>query len=94
MNQEQEKRNAQTREAFRIWAVNDRKTYDKIRAAAVAYTEMIRETIDTVNVFNYKETGVTLIDTDADKLAAIEVMTAELQEVANWELVNKHNTRQ
>jgi len=94
MDQEQAKRNAQTREAFRIWAVNDRKTYDKIHAAAVAYTEVIRETIDTVNTFNRNETGVTFIDTDADKLAAIEVMTAELQEVANWEIVNKHNTRE
>ena len=89
------KPNAQeTRETFRDYVINTRPLYEGITAPALTLAANLRAAIATVNRDAApKMGGAALIETDADKKAAISVYIAEVAEVLEWELIGQYNTR-
>lgn len=83
------KPNAQeTRETFRDYVINTRPLYEGITAPALTLAANLRAAIATVNRQHAPEIGgAALIETDADKRAAISVYLNEIQEVLEWELI-------
>ena len=84
----------ETRETFRAYVVNERPLYQGIEHPAHLLAANLRAAIKTVNKEYTAETdGAALIETDADKRAAIGVYLDEIRELLTWELIGQYNTR-
>ena len=85
----------ETRETFRAYITNTRPLYEGITAPALTLAGNLRNAIKAVNREYAPEMGgAALIETDADKRAAISAYIAEVAEVLEWELIGQYNTRQ
>lgn len=86
--------NQETRETFRDYALNDRAIYESIEHPAHLLAANLRAAITQVNRKHAPElNGANLIETDADKRAAISVFVAEIEELLTWNLIGQYNTR-
>ncbi len=84
----------ETRETFRDYAINERSIYDGITSPAHVLAQNLRAAIATINRQHAPEIGgAALIETDADKRAAIDVFINETREVIEWELIGQYKTR-
>ena len=85
----------ETRELFRAYVINTRPLYSGMATPARLLAANLRAAIATVNKEHAPEIdGAALIDTDADKRAAIDVYINEIREVLEWELIGQYNTRE
>lgn len=85
----------ETRDTFRDYAINTRSIYEGITGPARVLAANLRAAIATVNRDAApKMGGAALIETDADKQAAIGVYLDEIREVLTWELIGQYNTRE
>ena len=85
----------ETRETFRDYALNTRQIYDGITGPASTLAANLRAAIDRVNREPAARTdGRPLIETDADKRAAISVFIAEVEELLTWDLIGQYRTRE
>ena len=89
------KPNAQdTRELFRLYAINERPITEGITGPAQTLAANLRAAIEQINREHAPEIdGAALIETDADKQAAISVYLDEIREVLQWELIGQYKTR-
>ncbi len=84
----------ETRETFRDYAINERAIYEGITGPAQTLAANLRAAIATVNRKHAPEIdGAALIETEADKRAAIDVYINETREVIEWELIGQYKTR-
>lgn len=85
----------ETRETFRDYAINTRPIYEGITGPARLLAANLRGAIEQVNREHARAMdGAALIETDADKQAAISVYLAEVAEVLQWELIGQYKTRE
>lgn len=85
----------ETADIFRGCITNDRAIYDAIRAEGLAIAARIAAAVEFANREQARAGDPSpLISTDADTAAAIGVYLDELHEVATWELIGKHKTRE
>ena len=84
----------ETRETFRDYAINERAIYEGITGPAQTLAANLRAAIATVNRKHAPEIdGAALIETDADRKAAISVYIAEVTEVLEWELIGQYKVK-
>lgn len=84
----------ETRETFRDYAINERPIYEGITGPAQTLAANLRAAIERINREHAPQLGgAALIETAADKRAAISVYLAEVAEVLEWELIGQYNTR-
>ena len=80
----------ETRETFRDYAINDRAIYEGIEHPARLLAANLRAAISTINRKHAPEIGgADLIETEAEKRAAISVYIAEIGELLEWELIGE-----
>ena len=80
----------ETRETFRAYIVNDRATWEGIESYGRLLACNCRAVIEWVNRKHAPQIGGgSLIDTEADKRAAIAAYLAEVDEIVTWELIGK-----
>jgi len=84
----------ETRDTFRDYALNTRSIYEGIANPARILAANLRAAIAQVNREHAPQIGgAALIETDADKQAAISVYLAEVAEVLQWELIEQYKAR-